>query len=51
LGRFINAPYREVRIPDSAHWVQNEAIDEVNTALLEFLGDDSLKATSANTRA
>ena len=29
LGRFINAPYREVRIPDSTHWVQNEAIDEV----------------------
>jgi epoxide hydrolase 4 len=51
LGRFLNAPYREVRIPDSAHWVQNEAIDEVNAALLEFLADDSLKATSANTRA
>jgi pimeloyl-ACP methyl ester carboxylesterase len=51
LGRFINAPYREVRIPDSAHWVQNEAINEVNAALLEFLADDSLKATSANTRA
>jgi pimeloyl-ACP methyl ester carboxylesterase len=51
LGRFINAPYREVRIPDRAHWVQNEAVDEVNAALLEFLADDSLKATSANTRA
>ena len=51
LGRFINAAYREVRIPDSAHWVQNEAIDEVNAALLEFLGDDSLKATAANEKA
>lgn len=27
------------RIPDSAHWVQNEAIAEVNQALLEFLSD------------
>lgn len=40
LKRFIDAPYREVRIPDSAHWVQNEAVDEVNAALLEFLDDD-----------
>lgn len=37
LDRFIDAPYRELRIPDSGHWVQNEAIDEVNNALLEFL--------------
>ena len=41
LGRFIDAPYREVRIPDSGHWVQNEAVIEVNKALLEFLGDPS----------
>jgi len=34
---FVNAPYREVRIKDSAHWVQNEAADEVNAALLSFL--------------
>ena len=37
LDRFIDAPYRELRIPDSGHWVQNEAIAEVNSALLEFL--------------
>ena len=37
LDRFINAPYRELRIPDSGHWVQNEAVEEVNKALLEFL--------------
>ena len=37
LGRFIDAPYRELRIPDSGHWVQNEAVAEVNSALLEFL--------------
>ena len=35
--RYIDAYYREVRIPDSGHWVQNEAPAEVNAALLEFL--------------
>lgn len=39
LSRFIDAPYRELRIPDSGHWVQNEAVAEVNKALLEFLRD------------
>jgi len=43
VGRFVDAPYRELRIPDSGHWVQNEAIEEVNDALLEFLSDDSLR--------
>jgi pimeloyl-ACP methyl ester carboxylesterase len=37
VGRFVDAPYRELRIPDSGHWVQNEAIEEVNQALLDFL--------------
>ncbi|MFN2491774.1 MAG: alpha/beta fold hydrolase [Pyrinomonadaceae bacterium] len=37
VARFIDAPYREVRIADSGHWVQNEAPHEVNSALLEFL--------------
>jgi epoxide hydrolase 4 len=41
VGRFVDAPYREVRIPDSGHWVQNEAIEEVNNALLEFLAKDN----------
>ena len=39
LERFFDAPYREVRIPDSGHWVQNEAVTEANTALLEFLSE------------
>ena len=34
---YIDAPYREVRIPTSAHWVQNEAFEEVNAALQSFL--------------
>jgi len=44
VGRFVDAPYRELRIPDSGHWVQNEAIEEVNQALLEFLSDESLRS-------
>jgi pimeloyl-ACP methyl ester carboxylesterase len=34
---YIDAPYREVRIKRSAHWVQNEAVEEVNAALHSFL--------------
>jgi pimeloyl-ACP methyl ester carboxylesterase len=37
VGAYIDAPYREVRIADSAHWVQNEAVAEVNSALGSFL--------------
>jgi pimeloyl-ACP methyl ester carboxylesterase len=44
IGRFVDAPYAELRIPDSAHWVQNEAIAEVNEALLNFLGGGSSTA-------
>jgi pimeloyl-ACP methyl ester carboxylesterase len=44
VGRFVDAPYSELRIPDSAHWVQNEAVAEVNEALLRFLGDGSSTA-------
>ena len=42
LDRFIDAPYRELRIPDSGHWVQNEAVEEVNDALMQFLTDDPI---------
>jgi pimeloyl-ACP methyl ester carboxylesterase len=41
LDKYIDAYYREVRIPDSGHWVQNEAPAEVNAALLEFLGSET----------
>src|SRR6266545_1177617 len=37
VKNYVDAPYREVRIADSGHWVQNEAVQEVNTALLDFL--------------
>jgi epoxide hydrolase 4 len=44
LNRFIDAPYSELRIPDSGHWVQNEAVAEVNEALFRFLADGSSAA-------
>lgn len=37
VSNFVNAPYSELRIPDSSHWVQNEAAEQVNAALIEFL--------------
>ena len=37
IEKYVDAPYRELRIADSGHWVQNEAAAEVNAALLEFL--------------
>jgi epoxide hydrolase 4 len=40
LDQFIDAPYRELRIPDSGHWVQNEAVVEVNEALQKFLAEE-----------
>lgn len=36
---FIEAPYTEVRIPHSAHWVQQEAATEVTAALRKFLSE------------
>jgi epoxide hydrolase 4 len=44
IDRFVDAAYRELRIRDSGHWVQNEAVKEVNAALLDFLTDESLTA-------
>ncbi len=35
----IDAHYEEVRVPDSGHWVQQEAAEAVNDTLREFLGD------------
>jgi pimeloyl-ACP methyl ester carboxylesterase len=39
VGDMIDAPYTEVRIPGSAHWVQQEARDEVTSALRKFLAE------------
>jgi len=41
LEKYIDADFREVRIPESGHWVQNEAPAKVNAALLEFLTPDT----------
>ncbi len=37
VQKYVDAPFREVRIASSGHWVQNEAIAEVNAALKTFL--------------
>ncbi len=37
VGKHIDAPYRELRLADSNHWVQQESPAEVNAALLSFL--------------
>jgi epoxide hydrolase 4 len=42
VGKYIDAPYVEKRIPDSGHWVQNEAAEEVNEMLLEFLSSETI---------
>lgn len=46
LEKYVDADYREIRIPDSGHWVQNEAPGEVNAALLEFLSIGSNTGTT-----
>jgi pimeloyl-ACP methyl ester carboxylesterase len=35
----IEGPYQEVRIPNSGHWVQQEAGEEVTRVLREFLAE------------
>jgi pimeloyl-ACP methyl ester carboxylesterase len=37
VGRHVDAPYRELRLANSNHWVQQESPAEVNAALLNFL--------------
>jgi epoxide hydrolase 4 len=50
LERFVAAPYSEVRISDSGHWVQNEAVAEVNAALLNFLNDEHATFSNASAK-
>jgi pimeloyl-ACP methyl ester carboxylesterase len=40
IGDVIDAPYSEIRIPDAAHWVQQEAPEIVNDSLREFLAEN-----------
>lgn len=39
VSRYVDATYREVRLANSGHWVQQESPSEVNAALLSFLND------------
>jgi len=36
----IDAPYRETRIATAGHWVQQEAVGEVNAALRDFFAEN-----------
>lgn len=37
VSDYVVAEYQELRIPNSGHWVQNEAAEEVNSPLMDFL--------------
>jgi epoxide hydrolase 4 len=39
VGAYVDAPYTELRLGRSNHWVQQESPAEVNAALLQFLED------------
>lgn len=39
VGDFVDAPFDEIRIPDAAHWVQQEAAEIVTDSLREFLAE------------
>ncbi len=37
LNKYVDSTYQEVRLPDCGHWVQQEAPETVNQALIAFL--------------
>jgi pimeloyl-ACP methyl ester carboxylesterase len=39
VKEFIDAPYKEIHMLHSAHWVQQEAKEEVTKALIDFLAE------------
>ncbi len=39
VNEIIDAPYSEIRIPDAAHWIQQEAAEIVTDSLREFLAE------------
>lgn len=39
VGEAVDAPFEEFRIPDCAHWVQNEAKNRVTEILRDFLAE------------
>ena len=39
VGEAVDAPFEEFRIPDSGHWVQNEAKNRITEILRDFLAD------------
>jgi pimeloyl-ACP methyl ester carboxylesterase len=39
VGEMVDAEYEQYFFPQSAHWLQQEAPEEVNQILLDFLAD------------
>jgi len=39
VGSAVSGPYSEHRIPASAHWVQQEAAEQVTQVLRDFLAE------------
>ena len=39
VSQAINAPYSEFRLANAGHWVQQEAAEDVNEVLVDFLAD------------
>jgi pimeloyl-ACP methyl ester carboxylesterase len=37
VEKYVTGPYRELRLPQCGHWVQNEAPDIVNKGIIDFL--------------
>jgi pimeloyl-ACP methyl ester carboxylesterase len=37
VNKYVDAQYTEVRIPESGHWVQNEAAEKVNSLIRSFI--------------
>jgi epoxide hydrolase 4 len=40
VGRYVEAPYSEVRLARAGHWVQQEYPNEVSAALFKFLSEE-----------
>lgn len=39
VSQAVDAPFSEFRIPNAGHWVQQQAANDVNEVLLDFLAD------------
>ena len=47
VDEYVDAPFRELRLARSNHWVQQEYAAEVSAALSSFLEEESPEVGSA----